>query len=383
VFRNPILSFGGLDVFSSISVVLYAVLGGIGWPSGALLGATLSPGALNTKLLNDYAPGIGNIASWLLLASGILVIVTLNRSPDGIAALVSRRFSALTGGVRRRRPRAEPPAIERRHLPPARMEARNITVRFGGIVALDDVTIQIEPGQVVGLIGPNGAGKTTLLDVLSGFTKPSSGSVVMNHRSVDRWSPERRARSGIVRSWQQVELFEEMSVRENLLVAADSQRFARYFVDLVHPRRRQETSTMRGVVAELNLGDVLHLHPSSLPHGVVRLVGIARAVTAEPTVLLLDEPAAGLSDHESEELGVTIRRIAARLGIPILVTEHDVPLLMAICDRIIVLDFGRVIAEGTPTEVSSDPEVVRAYLGEPPRGDPREPVGRWVPACER
>ncbi|MCU1361252.1 MAG: transporter related protein, partial [Ilumatobacteraceae bacterium] len=369
-FRTPRPSFGAFGVFGSISVVLYSVLGGIGWASGALLGATLSPGALTTKLLNDYVHALGDVASWLLLVSGILVIVTLNRSPDGMAAWLSRRVGRrLDAAPWRRHPARRQPAelapIERRRLPPASLAARNVTVRFGGVVALDDASVAIEPGEIVGLIGPNGAGKTTMLDVLSGFTPPTAGSVVMNDRPVDRWSPERRARAGMVRSWQQVELFEEMSVRENLLVAADSKRFGRYLLDLVHPGRRHETATMREVVAELNLAGVLHLHPSSLPHGIVRLVGIARAVTAEPSVLLLDEPAAGLSDVESRELGITIKRIAQRLRIPILITEHDVPLLMAICDRLIVLDFGRVIADGTPDEVSHNPDVVRAYLGEP------------------
>jgi sulfate-transporting ATPase len=362
-FRDSRPTFRGADVYGSVTAVLYSVFGGVGWATGAVIGATLSPGALNTRLLNDYVPGIGDVGSWLLLGTGVLVIVMLSRSPDGVAALIAR--------ARRRAvplPETRAPAdttVERPRRPPRSLSASGVTVRFGGVVALDGADLTIRPGEIVGLIGPNGAGKTTLLDVMSGFTRPDGGQVHLDGRAITEWSPERRARAGVIRSWQQVELFEELSVMENLLVAADAKRRRRYLLDLVHPRRGRLTSTMHEVIDELQLRLVLGQHPSSLPHGVMRLVGIARAVAADPSVLLLDEPAAGLSDAERAELGDTVRRLARRLGVPVLVTEHDVPLLMRMCDRLVALDFGRVIADGTPDDVSANHDVIRSYLGEP------------------
>jgi ABC-type branched-subunit amino acid transport system ATPase component len=215
----------------------------------------------------------------------------------------------------------------------------------------------------VGLIGPNGAGKTTLLDVVTGFTSASRGEVRFDGARIDGWSVERRARAGIVRSWQAVELFEEMTVRENLLVAADDQSRWYYLTGLVRPGRQAPTALMDDLVGELALGDVLDRRPSTLPHGVSRLVGIARALVSEPAVLLLDEPAAGLDTREAAELSVAIRAMAQRHGIGILVIEHDVPLLLQTCDRMVVLDFGRKIAEGPPGDIVGDAGVIEAYLG--------------------
>ena len=243
------------------------------------------------------------------------------------------------------------------------LQLDGITVKFGGVTALDNVSFEVKPGEIVGLIGPNGAGKTTLLDVATGFTRPTTGSMTLDGSPIDDWTAVKRARQGLVRSWQAVELFEAMTIRENLLVAADRNQGRNYFIDLVRPGRPRTSEVMEQMIEQFGLQEYLDRRPSALSQGLTRLVGIARAVVAEPRLLLLDEPAAGLDQAESAELAEVIRGIATRYGIGILVVEHDVPLLMNLCDRLVVLDFGKLIASGTPDEIQRNPLVIEAYLG--------------------
>src|SRR5262249_40368999 len=244
-------------------------------------------------------------------------------------------------GLRFPRPVADAPvAPPRPRRDAASLSVRDLVVNFGGVVAVDHVSVAIEPGEVVGLIGPNGAGKTTILDVITGFTTPSGGTVRFGDAAIDRWSVERRARAGIVRSWQAVELFEEMTVRENLLVASDDQSRRAYLTDLLHPGRPAPTALVHEIIEELQLAGVLDARPSSLPHGRARPVASARALVPKPAAPPPAGPAAGLDTNESAELGRTIRALAARRGIGVLVVEHDVPLILQTCDRIVALDFG-------------------------------------------
>jgi sulfate-transporting ATPase len=373
------VQFTQFEIFGSINAVLFAVVGGVGWASGTLLGAVQAPGAAANRLVQELFPSLENLTSWLLIFSGAVVILTLRLAPDGVAALQSASWRRLTARlpVRSRVPAAgrREPARTR---PPAELTVRDVTVRFGGVVALDSVGFSVGPGQIVGMIGPNGAGKTTMLDIVTGFTKQSSGSVLLDGEPIDGWSAEQRARRGLARSWQAVELFEEMTVHENLLVAADHKQTRRYLTDLVRPGRVSGSEALDEIVRELRLEPYLDSRPSMLSHGTARLVGIARTLATEPTVLLLDEPAAGLGAREREELGGTIQALCRGRGIGILIIEHDLNLLLSICDRIVALDFGRRIAEGTPEEIRADPAVIAAYLGQDldaQEGRPAAPAG--------
>jgi ABC-type branched-subunit amino acid transport system ATPase component len=224
-------------------------------------------------------------------------------------------------------------------------------------------SLTLVPGEVVGLIGSNGAGKTTLIDAITGYVPLSAGSVLLNGRPIDRWSPRRRAAAGIGRSFQSLELFESLTVAENLQTACDPADWRCYISDLVHPRRARLELAAVAAVREFALEDELATRPDELSYGRRRLVAIARAVATGPSVLLLDEPAAGLDTEERSELARLIRRLADDWGLAVLVVEHDVSLVLEICDRIAVVEYGVKIAEGTPDEIAHDRTVVSSYLG--------------------
>jgi sulfate-transporting ATPase len=259
-----------------------------------------------------------------------------------------------------------PPSAPDITLDGQRLEVRDLTVRFGGVLALEDVDLDVRPGEVLGLIGPNGAGKTTFIDAVTGFVDVAPGSAVtLDGQPITQWSPTRRARAGLGRSFQSLELFEDVTVRENLLVASDDGAAARYGLDLLHPGTPDLSPVAIAAIREFGLHDVLDAMPTELPHGRRRLVAIARAVAASPAVLLLDEPAAGLTAVESDELGRLVRWLAHDVGLAVLMIEHDVNLVLSTCDRVAVLDFGRLIALDTPTEIARNKAVVAAYLGAP------------------
>jgi ABC-type branched-subunit amino acid transport system ATPase component/ABC-type branched-subunit amino acid transport system permease subunit len=379
-FQQNFLNLGQFNVLTSITYVEYAVIGGIGWIAGSFFGALNAPGAPISQLFSSVL----NLPNWILPIAGLGTIVVLVQAPNGVAALnyfelrrrpkaIMYRFLNAVDSLASSRHNREDVPSEPPRLPRSfEIEVQNLSVRFGGVVALDDVSFKIHPGEVLGVIGPNGAGKTTLLDTITGFTKQSTGTVLLDGDAIDSWSPERRARAGIGRSWQSVELFDGISVRDNLLVAADNQSKRRYFTDLYHPGRTPRSDVVDRVVAALDLEGELDALPSELPQGRARLVGLARAMVAEPIILLLDEPAAGLDTHEAEELGTVIRMLAERLGMGVVVIEHDVPLVTSVCDRIVCLDFGHQIAVGTPAEILQNEEVIESYLGASPVGESSE-----------
>jgi sulfate-transporting ATPase len=363
-FKDTTVVYGRYQAFQSINAVGNAVAGGIGWVLGSVFGGNLAEGGFGSIVL-DWV----DLGSWLVTLGGVFLILIIVFNPNGMASVVlndERGIGKLRLRLRRKPHREELPEVESRSVAPATLEVQDLTVRFGAVVALDDVSFRVGPGQVVGLIGPNGAGKTTIIDAVTGFIKPSAGQATLDGTPMvgRSWSPARRARAGVRRSFQSLELFEDISVAENLHAGADEHSPLAGVRDLFWPGRHPLPPTAVSSVKEFALEEDLDRLPGELPYGRRRLVGIARAVASAPSVLLLDEPASGLDETETAELGNLVRRLAHERGMAVLLIEHDVNLVLAICDRIVVLDFGHKIAEGTPSEVRNNPAVIAAYLGE-------------------
>jgi branched-chain amino acid transport system ATP-binding protein len=265
--------------------------------------------------------------------------------------------------------RQESPAPARAEAPDDRplLGVRGISVAFGGLQALDDVSLDVRDGEVLGLIGPNGAGKTTLFNVVCGFVRPDAGTITWQGRQLARVRPNRLAGLGIARTLQGLGLFPHQSVLANVMVGADRHAkagFASAFLGLPGSDRDERALRDRALATldELGIADTAPRLPGTLPYGVQKRVALARALVAEPRLLLLDEPASGLSEGEMRELGGLIRRLRGRMSV--MLVEHHMDLVMSVCERIAVLDFGKLIATGTPDEVRNDPAVVDAYLGQ-------------------
>ena len=235
------------------------------------------------------------------------------------------------------------------------LEVAGVSVLFGGVLALDDVQLEVDDGLVTGLIGPNGAGKTTCFNVICGLQPPTRGKVTLAGVDVTDKKPYERARMGIGRTYQRLEIFGSMSVYENVRLGAEVR--AQWDRSWSDPDDKAAEAMDR-----IGLWDVADERADSLPTGTARLVELGRALTAGPRLLLLDEPSSGLSEDESDDLGVLLRSLADN-GLGILLVEHDVDLVMSVCDRINVLDFGHILAVGTPAEIRASEAVQTAYLG--------------------
>ena len=242
-----------------------------------------------------------------------------------------------------------------------------LTVTFAGLRAVSSVDLEVGPGRLVGLIGPNGAGKTTFVDALTGFV-PASGRVELEGQDITGLPAHRRARTGLARTWQSLELFDEMTVAENLQVAADRPSVTGFLEDLIRPGRTRAGHAVDEALAIVGLADAADRLPTELSLGDRKLVGVARALAAGPRVLCLDEPAAGLDTAESEALGRRLRQVV-ETGVSILLIDHDMGLVLGVSDDVYVLDFGEVIAHGSPGEIRRDERVIGAYLGSRARAE--------------
>jgi branched-chain amino acid transport system ATP-binding protein len=247
------------------------------------------------------------------------------------------------------------------------LHATGVTVRFGGVVAVDNVDFAVPPAGVVGLVGPNGAGKTTLFEVISGFRRPSTGSVLLAGADVTGASPQRRARLGLARTFQRMELFGELTVAEHVLLAHRARHRRLPLLGLLKGSAPSapERAAVTEILDVLGLCDLADEPAAALPLGAGRLVEVARALATGPQVILLDEPSSGLDDIETERLVDTLMAMHADRDIALILVEHNLGLVLRICDSVHVLDFGRTVMHGPPAEVRADPRVQAAYIGTP------------------
>lgn len=377
--KDTILYPQEFNSFTSITAVGWAFVGGIGALMGPVIGATLAPGSLGAAISNAIFAGLSR---YIQLIGGVIVVLLVLQNQDGIAKESANQLKWLGAKLMRFvRPRGAgmPAALtlpreERTRAEPKTLRIVELSVRYGGVSAVEGVSLTVPPGQVVGLIGPNGAGKTSVIDAVTGFTRAATGTTHLDQRDITNLSPARRARAGISRSFQSLELFEDVSVLDNLRAASDPRDKRSYVLDLVHPVDPPLPGQVVAAINEFRLADDLHRQVQDLSYGQRRLLAIARAVATEPSVLMLDEPAAGLGDVETAELAHLVRRLADDWGIGVLLVEHDMNFVMSVCDHIVVLDFGRKIAEGSPEQVRGDPDVVAAYLGVDDETERRTPL---------
>jgi branched-chain amino acid transport system ATP-binding protein len=249
------------------------------------------------------------------------------------------------------------------------LTVENVSVRFGGVRALDDVSCQVRAGEICGLIGPNGAGKTTLFNCITRLYSVATGAISFAGRRIDALPAREIISLGIARTFQNLGIYPDMTVLENVALGAHHSHGGRFFETVVRPwtsdaREREINTWCRSILHALNLDAVVQERGGNLPYGTLKRVEIARALAARPRLLLLDEPAAGLNHGERIEFGNLIKRIRDEFELTVLLVEHEMGLVMGLCGRLVVLNLGRVLAEGSPAEISRNPTVVTAYLGE-------------------
>lgn len=365
-FLNSYISPDIFTFSDSIRFLLMVIFGGAGTTTGSLIGA----------LILTYLPEyLQQLQYWQKFAYGLLLAVVMFVLPLGVFGTfveVFRRLRPQTRSIDTTNAVAVEDAVRDQKAGAAvgaELAASGLTVRFGGLTALNDVTLKVQAAEIHALIGPNGAGKSTLVNTVTGFYQPDSGHFDIDGVKLNGRAPHAIAREGFARTFQNTELFGDLSVMENIMVGYQ-RRFTYNFFDAAirTPRFRKQEEECRkvtvGLLAFVDLADYAHEKARFLPFGLQRRLEIARALAAAPRLLLLDEPAAGLTTQEIENLDRMIRRIAS-LGISILLIEHHVDLIMSVADRVTVLDYGVVIASDVPDVVQDNPRVIEAYFGTP------------------
>jgi len=370
------VSPGSFSVSVSIFIVMYVVVGGARYLVGAIVGAallSLAPLALNWSATYEGLFTTALTLGIILVAPRGVVVELVERVRSFINARVGRHSSALAPkGPLAFVGRVPVQTHQAVHKPRSRESTKSedllritdLSRSFGGVQALDRVSFTVRPREVVGLIGPNGAGKTTLFNCISGFAMPTSGLVAFEGDSIVGMPPHKIARLGLTRTFQASVVFERLTVHENLLVAARSGGWNPLRSALVPVRsRRVETSRADEMVEAFGLQQWAHADASSIPYGVRKVLGVAIGMAARPRLLCLDEPMAGLTASEGEQMQQLLNSLGTGHDTALLLIEHRMPVVMSLCARIVVLNFGRVIVDGTPEEVRLDPQVIEAYLG--------------------
>ncbi|MBS0317577.1 MAG: branched-chain amino acid ABC transporter ATP-binding protein/permease [Proteobacteria bacterium] len=346
------------DIGASIRLLTMAMIGGA-HPLGGIVGAGIITGLDN--LLQDVLPNASGQAGQVqIIIYGALLVVLMIASPKGLAPLL-RYLWKLGVNVKPASGAAEAPRP-----PPVRLQVRQVTRRFGGLVAVNELSLDVQSGEIVGLIGPNGAGKTTAFNLMSGVLGPSSGAVLLDGKNVTGVPAERMARLGLTRTFQNTALF-DMSVLENVMMGCYTHTRGNLWTGLIGLGRSGEAHSKAEALKLLDRVGLENVdaQAESLTVGQRRLLEVARALALRPRVLLLDEPAAGLRFAEKNDLAELMRGLA-KDGIAILLVEHDMGLVMNLVDRLVVMNYGKMLAEGEPRQVAHDPEVIKAYLGSDP-----------------